>query len=338
MKCILNKIPVNTTNSFHVNSLEIDLELPKDLSYRKFSSKNTDEIDVKYSEIDDFKSNGLTFNKALHLDITISSKIDEPIEFIYDFDDDNNLIDNININFLEDSSANIIFKYVSNGNKNFHCLKNNITLSKYANANISIINLLSNDSTSIIENISNLDEHSVLNNNLFDIGGNIKISNYSSNVSNYASSYLNSLYIGKDKDIVDMNYHYKNVGINSNTSIDSYGVLDNKAIKTFRSTIDFISGCTKSNGSEKEECMLLSDECISRSVPLLLCGEEDVMGSHSVSSGKIDENKLFYLMSRGLSVEDSKKLIILATFNKVISKLDNKYLEEEIVEIINNKC
>ncbi len=67
----------------------------------------------------------------------------------------------------------------------------------------------------------------------------------------------------------------------------------------------------------------------------MLCHEESVDGAHGVSTGKIDEDRLFYLMSRGLSKEESIKLILNANINKILSNLDNEELEEELLNYIN---
>lgn len=53
----------------------------------------------------------------------------------------------------------------------------------------------------------------------------------------------------------------------------------------------------------------------------MLCGEDAVEGQHAVSTGKMDENKLFYLMSRGLSDVEAKKLIIEADFQPILEKI-----------------
>ena len=66
-----------------------------------------------------------------------------------------------------------------------------------------------------------------------------------------------------------------------------------------------------------------------------MCGEENVDGTHSVSSGKIDENKLFYLMSRGLSETEAKKVIISSNFKKIIDLLPDE-IKEDIENKINN--
>ena len=56
----------------------------------------------------------------------------------------------------------------------------------------------------------------------------------------------------------------------------------------------------KSKGNENEFCMLLSEKAKSLALPMLLCTEDDVEGNHSTASGKVDEEQLFYIMTRGL--------------------------------------
>lgn len=47
--------------------------------------------------------------------------------------------------------------------------------------------------------------------------------------------------------------------------------------------------------------LLFSPSARNRTAPLILCGEEEVEGQHAASVGRLDENKLYYLRSRGLS-------------------------------------
>jgi Fe-S cluster assembly scaffold protein SufB len=70
---------------------------------------------------------------------------------------------------------------------------------------------------------------------------------------------------------------------------------------------------------------------------MLLCHEEDVEGTHGVSTGKIDEDKLFYLMSRGINEKDAKKLIINANYNLVIDNILDEDIKKLIKEEINKK-
>lgn len=76
--------------------------------------------------------------------------------------------------------------------------------------------------------------------------------------------------------------------------------------------------------------MLLSPKVRNRSVPLMLSGEADVDGHHAVTIGKIDENKLFYLMSRGLDREAAKKLIVDAAIAPVLARVPDEALVQEV--------
>ena len=302
----LNKIPVKTTNGFNINDLKIDLELPKEQEFKEYDSN----IKVKYRYDKCDSKIGLSFKKSLTLDLEIDKAYQEDIIFTYNYP---HLVSNINIHFLKNSKANIIFKY--NGDFNF--TKLNIISDKESTGNISIINKLSKTNIIASESIVN----GYLKQNLLDISGNTRIYNFYSEVNENATSILNNVYIGKNNDLIDMNYNYINKGINSNTNINVEGVLSDNATKNFRGTIDFIKGSSNSIGSEKENCILLSDTAISKSVPLLLCGEEDVTGSHAVSNGKPDPDKLFYLMTKGFSLDEATKLIIMGNFEKLLGNL-----------------
>ncbi|MNV83713.1 FeS cluster assembly protein SufD [compost metagenome] len=121
------------------------------------------------------------------------------------------------------------------------------------------------------------------------------------------------------------------------SDIETRGVLKDTSKKIFRGTLDFKKGATRSNGAEGEHVILLSPSVKSDSIPLLLCGEDDVTGAHAASVGKIDENKLFYLMSRGFNEKEAKKLIIEGSFSDIIDEIPLIELREEILDNIQRR-
>ena len=62
-----------------------------------------------------------------------------------------------------------------------------------------------------------------------------------------------------------------------------------------------------------------------------------VDGQHAVSIGKIDEEKMFYLMSRGLDLKESRRLIVEAAFNPVLDKIASEELRDEIDSYIKGR-
>ena len=342
MEYILNKLPVKTTNNFKVNDLKIDMDLPEITDMNKFNISNNDLLDINQEIIDDeFTSKiGLEFSRYLNIDITIPKDvvIDESIILSYDFSNNDVLIDKINFNYEENASCNFIIIYKSiDNNKHFHHLLSKINSNINSRGNITYINLMNENSNNLIaiENDSMID--STITNNIIDIGSNIKVYNVYSNVYNNAANYLNNIYLGSNNNIIDMNYYLNNIGEKSKNVMSIEGAIDDSCKKVFRGTIDFIEGCKNSVGDENENCVLLSDNVVSRSLPQMLCHEEDVIGSHGVSSGKVDEDKLFYIMTHGYSKKEAEKLIVMANFSKILSNILDEEIREKITNIIDDK-
>ena len=65
-------------------------------------------------------------------------------------------------------------------------------------------------------------------------------------------------------------------------------------------------------------------------VPVLLCQEDDVEGVHAASAGKIDQDTLFYIMSRGINEEEAKKVIVETKLAPTIHKLPDEKLREDV--------
>ena len=322
MKYILNETPVRTSNNFRINDITLDLNIAE----KKLSKINVKGVEYNNSIKSNFNSKiNLHHTKYNCLDIDISK--DSDIEITSDLET-NYLVDQININLKENTDSNIILRY---GGEGYHNLKLRINASKYSKSNITVINILSKDSTSLIAFENSIDELSNVNINYIDLGGKVRLSNYYSVLERDSINTFNNLYIGRDSDRIDLNYCIVNKGEKSNSNIEIAGALFDQSNKSFKGTIDFLEGSRNAIGYENENCLLFSNTAISKSLPMLLCHEENVHGTHSVSTGKVDEDKLFYLTSKGIDEEEAKKLIMLGNFNKVLERVNDK---EEIINYI----
>lgn len=322
MKYILNETPVRTSNNFRINDLTLDL----DIKEKELSKLNVKGIEYNESIKTNFNSKiNLKHDNYRCLDIDITKDSNIEISSVLET---NYLVDQININLSKNTNSSIVIKY---GGEGFHNLKICINANKNSTSNITVLNLLSRDSISFISFENSIDEESNIDINFIDLGGKIKVSNYYSVLENKSTNTFNNIYIGKEKDILDMNYYMLNKGEKTNSNIEIAGALFDESNKNFKGIIDFIEGSKNAVGYENENCLLFSDKAISKSLPMLLCHEEDVSGTHSVSTGKPDEDKLFYLKSRGISEDESKKLIMIGNFTKALTKVKNK---EKILEYI----
>ena len=143
-------------------------------------------------------------------------------------------------------------------------------------------------------------------------------------------------YLGREGQRFDMNYVANHRGRRSKSRIMAGGVLRDQAFKLFRGTIDFKAGAAGAEGEEQEDVLILGDDAVNQTIPLILCAEEDVQGSHGATIGRLDDELLFYLCSRGMSREKASQVMTRAKLDKVCRRIGDEaarrlaqdYLEE----------
>ena len=129
---------------------------------------------------------------------------------------------------------------------------------------------------------------------------------------------------------LDMNYIANHWGRKTTSRMNAAGVLKSGAEKLFRGTIDFKRGAKGAIGNEQEDVLLLDEQVINRTIPLILCAEEDVEGNHGATIGKLAADLLFYLQSRGLSTEEIYEMMARARLEAVARRIGDTETEEAI--------
>ena len=135
--------------------------------------------------------------------------------------------------------------------------------------------------------------------------------------------------VGADEHL-DMNFVAYHTGKKTESCMDASGVLRENGFKLFRGTIDFRKGCSGAVGNEKEDVLLLDDAVVNQTIPLILCEEEDVEGNHGATIGKLDEELLFYLESRGMSEEAVYEMMARARIDAIAGKIPDAGMREKI--------
>lgn len=148
---------------------------------------------------------------------------------------------------------------------------------------------------------------------------------------------LEAVYFGDAERKLDFNYVIRQHGKRTSANMNVRGALTGKSDKIFRGTLDFKRGAKNSTGRELEEVIILSEGTRNRSVPLMLAAEDQIDGHHAVSVGRLDEEKIFYLMSRGLDKSTAERLIVEAAFNPVIEKIPDENLRGELLETLQSR-
>ena len=127
---------------------------------------------------------------------------------------------------------------------------------------------------------------------------------------------------------------YLGRGSQTACEIDTSGALKDAAKKVFRGTIDFKTGSSNSVGNEKETVLMLGDDVVNKTVPLILCAEENVVGNHGATIGELDDETLFYFESRGISRAQAENILARASIERFARTVDDEALRAQILQTL----
>ena len=326
----INNSPVSTCQNYGINSFDlskVDIK-QKDKSFGGFSYQN-----LKINSFLTPCEKLLEQKDNLAYYFTVKegvSKID------FDFDKSRNyLVESLIFSMPEDRESTLIIKY--SGLKNaYHNGGLKFVCKKRSKLNV-IIMVDSTGSTNLFDISCTLQQEAKCNFTIIDFSSKASVYKHLSTLKGDRSELsFNTIYFGEGESKIDLNYLSEISGKNCNTTINAVGALSGKSEKSFKGDIDFKRGAKKSKGVEKDFCLLLSRESKSRSMPMLLCTEEDVDGSHSSSTGKIDKNVLFYLMSRGFDRAEALKLYVKSSFASLLKNVPEE-IKNSVEQTIDRK-
>lgn len=172
-----------------------------------------------------------------------------------------------------------------------------------------------------------------------------------------ADSSLNMGYAELSDNNIEADYHYNLIGENADMHLrmailskekerkhykinlehkakHTTGIMDNYGVARDhgRLVIDGIGtinkGMSKSESHQTNKIMVFDKECFASANPYLFIDEYDVAASHAAAVGKMDENHLYYLESRGLTERQAMQLITYGYLKPVIHIVENETLEE----------
>ncbi len=123
---------------------------------------------------------------------------------------------------------------------------------------------------------------------------------------------------------------YHNVG-DSYSNMRNFCICKNDSLIHMNTNGKIKKGSSNSNLSQKTKGLILDQTSQISANPLLLIDEYDCLASHGASIGAIDEEELYYLMSRGLTKEDSERLIVEGFIHPFIEELNDEKLQSYLL-------
>lgn len=142
------------------------------------------------------------------------------------------------------------------------------------------------------------------------------------------------IYLCQGSISLKLDFSVKHLAPDTHSELYVYGIMKDTSKKSCYLHLDFCRGCHGASGIEKEEVLLLSENADNFSQPTINCSEQDVHGSHGVSVGQIDDVKLEYLMSRGLTQASATQILTKAQIYKALSKISDQKLRNSTQKLL----
>lgn len=144
---------------------------------------------------------------------------------------------------------------------------------------------------------------------------------------------IDTSYLGAGADERDFNYIVRHRGKKTECNLDANGVLTGTSKKVLRGTIDLMHGAKGAQGNERETVLLANKGVDNKTVPMILCDEDDVAGNHGATIGHVRPEQLFYMGCRGLSEKQAEELFISAKLEDAAITAPDEQMRDNVVRL-----
>ncbi|MBI2175989.1 SufD family Fe-S cluster assembly protein [Candidatus Woesearchaeota archaeon] len=152
-----------------------------------------------------------------------------------------------------------------------------------------------------------------------------------------ANSTITGAFFGEGSQQLDILAKEVHNARNTKSNIRIKGALQGKAKAIVQSFTKIMKTAANSEGRQKANVLLLSDTARASPIPKLEIDNYDVKASHEAAVGQLDAEKLFYLMSRGLTSREAATLAVEGFFEPLLRELPVAELADEMRETVHNK-
>ena len=118
--------------------------------------------------------------------------------------------------------------------------------------------------------------------------------------------------------------------------IDNYGVCKDNGQLDFSGTSHILKGCHHSKSHQNAKIVVFDESCVALARPVLKIDENDIEASHAATVGKVSDEHIFYLTSRGITTEEAKMLITLGYLKPILKGFDTN-VQNEIDQLIERR-
>ena len=281
--------------------------------------------------------NTLLMSDALIIETLKNQKIDAIIHIIICSDIEQNISPRLLIKLRENSSIRI-FEHCLTSNS---CVINSLTeINCEKNSKLDYFKIIDEQKDGYHLNLSNVKLSKNSSFNLFSWDSGAKISRNNINVDlveENASVNLNTLFSPSEKLHIDNQLKIKHIGEKCESFLDYRGILKDQSTGVFGGEVYVAQEARDTQSDMKNRNLLLSDHARINTKPVLEIYNEDVQCAHSATSGRLDEEKLFYIQSRGVVKSDAINILIQSFASELVEKIKNSQMKRTFQEYLFQK-
>ena len=309
------------------NKIEIIDETKKDISF-----------DYENSLID---LNSAFTDKVFKILIKKNYSLKKPL-IIYHSTNDKIKSTNINLRLdfeLGENSCLKLIDYFSNNTaKNFINIFYNFNLEKDSILKNYKIDKFRNNNLKYSFNNIEQDNNSVSETFILSAGSDYFKNEINCNLNGeYSSAFINGIFSLKENQQHEIRTTINHLVENTKSYQLIKSVLGKNSKSAYQGRIFVNSKAQKTDGYQLSKAILLDETSEFNAKPELEIYADDVKCSHGSASGSLDENSIFYLMSRGLNYQQSKELLINGFLMDVVEKITDAEIKNLITNIIGLK-
>ncbi len=238
----------------------------------------------------------------------------------------------------ENSRCTVVENYITKGeNPNFTNILTSIHVEKYGNVKHYKIQTDPKSQFQIGSTHAKQADNSSFTNTTISLAGRLIRNDLRIVSGEHCESFMNGLYLLNGKTHVDNHTVIDHQRPNSYSNETYKGVLDDKSRAVFNGKIFVRQAAQKTNAFQSNKNVLLSDDAILNTKPQLEIWADDVKCSHGATTGKLDEDALFYLQARGIPKQKAKSLLLQAFAEEVLDNIEIDVLREFLKNEIENR-
>jgi len=152
-----------------------------------------------------------------------------------------------------------------------------------------------------------------------------------------AAAEVNGVTFATEKQLISYYTQQTHNAPNTRSDLLYKDVVRDKARCIWRGMIKVAKDAQKTDGYQRNDSLLLSDDCRVDAIPGLEIEADDVRCTHGATCGRVDEEQLFYCMCRGLDRLEAMHMIVEGFFQRVYDRIPVEIVRETLGQAVERK-